>query len=936
MDDGPLQKPGTGRTAVMSLTSIVLLVSLLVCPVRAAIPYSPSHILYTSQNNDSFAYLLRPSDSQQHATQFLSLNVSGKVDAASPGYSVLLDSLPFRTDNQSSTFVPAIDQHGHIKVYVGDCRESHEQRRLWMFTPSANSSSGNGTWEERDLDLGQGDLGVNSYGPNYLSAAFAWSSSNVTESSLYTFGGMCPFPFNTSSKATWIYAANYSQFMIVLSPPTSDRNSSYRISTAGMRAPPIPEAGFTITPLHPTYALSPLGRTLQQQNFLFIGGHTQKAFINMSELAIYSLPQDSWSFVTVESGSDMGKTDLAVRDSAFVEPRSGHTAVLSPDGSKVIVVGGWVGSTDRPAEPQLAILEMGEEYGGTGSWRWEVPSNQGSGLTDGAGIYGHGAAMLPGGVMMIAGGYSTSTTTKRSAAAPQPNSRVLLYNVTSGSWLTSYRNPSMPEPEPEPEPVGASGASKSSSSKKVGLGAGLGLGIPSAAGLAVFAWFYWRRRRVRRSRDRELRKLALSAQRAHYWGRDEPEMASSIRMPKTRDRNKTLSWTTAESRNRQDNGEGPAESTSLLRDIPIPDRNSQQSLGTRPFRYSAPYGEHRRSEAAGGIHPIDERDEEETSSPAFGDPDTAAASEPFLGAEFVTPRSTMSNPIGIPFRTVRAVPAEDPSKDGPLPSDQDERTSSNLSDSSARSESSAPRLQGPLRSPISLPDNGRNSPEGPPSTSTRGTGLSREKRYSSDSYSTAHTTLSLRWAEGEHLLKNDPEPDVPIEQPSAPARSPQIPKARTSGWMGSVRRVLSGTQRRVTAIRDSTTASLASGIDRRRTVLGARTVDGAQNESKVPRRSVSASAELFRRKQGARDWGASTRVSRDTGLETIRSSRDDSALDGMIDADDDDWDVEGAAEGRRVQMTFTVPKERLRVVNVTAKDLDNMSEKSISRSVSGT
>ncbi|KAF7184465.1 hypothetical protein CNMCM7691_005533 [Aspergillus felis] len=929
MDDGPLRKSGLGRTAVMSLTFIVFLVSLLVCPVRAAIPYSPSHILYTSQHNNSFAYLLRPSDSQSHATQFLSLNVSGKVDATNPEYTVLLDELPFHTDNQSSAFVPAIDHHGHIKVYVGDCGQSHDQGRLWVFTPSVNDSSGNGTWEERDLDLGQGNLGVNSYGPNYLSAAFAWSSTNMTESSLYTFGGMCPF--NTRSKTTWIYAANYSQSMIVLSPPATDGTSSYRISTAGLRAPPIPEAGFTITPLHPTYALSPLGRTLQQQNFLLIGGHTQKAFINMSELAIYSLPQDSWSFVTVESGSDMGKTELAVRESASVEPRSGHTAILSSDGSKVIVFGGWVGSTSRPAEPQLAILEMGEEFGGTGAWRWVVPSNQGSGLADGTGIYGHGAAMLPGGVMMIAGGYSTATTTKRSAVGPQPNSQIFLYNVTSGSWVTSYRNPS----QPDPEPVGASGGSTSSSSRKAGLGAGLGLGIPSVAGLAVFAWFYWRRRRVRRTRDRELRKLALSAQRAHYWGRDEPEMASSIRMPKTRDQNKTIPWTTAPSRNGQGNGEVGAESTSLLRDIPTPDRNSQQSLGMRPYRYSAPYSEYRGSEAAGEIHPIDERDEEETSSRAFGDPDTAAASEPFLGAEFVTPRSTMSNPIGITFRTVRAVPAEDSHRDGLLPSDQDERTSSNLSDSSARSGGSAPRLQASLRSPTSLPDNGRNSPEVPPSTSTHGTGLSREKRYSSDSYSTAHTTLSLRWAEGEHLLKNDPEPDVPIEQRSTPGRSPLTPKARTFGWMGNVRRVLSGTQRRVTAIRDSTTASLASGVDRRSTVLGARTVDGAQDESKVPRRAVSASAELFRRKQGARDWGASNRGSRDTRLQTIRSSRDDSALDGLIDVDDDDWDVEGAAEGRRVQITFTVPKERLRVVNATAQDLDNMSEISISRSNTG-
>jgi hypothetical protein len=44
-----------------------------------------------------------------------------------------------------------------------------------------------------------------------------------------------------------------------------------------------------------------------------------------------------------------------------------------------------------------------------------------------------------------------------------------------------------------------------------------------------------------------------------------------------------------------------------------------------------------------------------------------------------------------------------------------------------------------------------------------------------------------------------------------------------------------------------------------------------------------------------------------------------------------DWDVEGAAEGRRVQMTYTVPREKLRVVNATAGDMDTISERSINR-----
>lgn len=155
---------------------------------------------------------------------------------------------------------------------------------------------------------------------------------------------------------------------------------------------------------------------------------------------------------------------------------------------------------------------------------------------------------------------------------------------------------------------------------------------------------------------------------------------------------------------------------------------------------------------------------------------------------------------------------------------------------------------------------------------------------------------------------------------------------RTSEWIGNnVRRVLSLTRRRPATDTDPITAPLASGIDRRGTVLGP---SSSSTGHGLPRRSVSASAELFRRKQGAKDWGAANRLSRNMESQA-RSSRDDTALPSFLDLDpdsDDDWDVEGAAEGRRVQVTFTVPKEKLRVVNATAGELDTFSEKSVSRS----
>jgi len=65
----------------------------------------------------------------------------------------------------------------------------------------------------------------------------------------------------------------------------------------------------------------------------------------------------------------------------------------------------------------------------------------------------------------------------------------------------------------------------------------------------------------------------------------------------------------------------------------------------------------------------------------------------------------------------------------------------------------------------------------------------------------------------------------------------------------------------------------------------------------IPRRAASDAA-FWKSKRGAKDWG-----DEQTGEE-------------------DEWDVEGAAENRVVQLMFTVPRERLRVVNA---DVDGRS-----------
>lgn len=61
--------------------------------------------------------------------------------------------------------------------------------------------------------------------------------------------------------------------------------------------------------------------------------------------------------------------------------------------------------------------------------------------------------------------------------------------------------------------------------------------------------------------------------------------------------------------------------------------------------------------------------------------------------------------------------------------------------------------------------------------------------------------------------------------------------------------------------------------------------------------------ELLRRKQGRQDWEADARAAQGGGGGSGPS------------AQENEWDIERAVEQRLVQVMFTVPKERLRVVN---------------------
>ncbi|KOS41417.1 hypothetical protein ACN38_g7747 [Penicillium nordicum] len=920
-----------------------LLALLALVDPSTAIPYTPSSIFLSPQHNDSLAYILRPSSTGQ--TEFVSLNLSTSIDAENLSYQTLLKSTPFNSSDQNSSFVAAINEQGLITVYSGNCHSASDNPVLWQFHPNSKSSIGNGTWDRLPVITSDAKTA-----PNYLTAAFTYSTSHhKDESSMYAFGGMCPFANSTDE--TWVSAANYSQSTVVLGP-SPYYNTKFTAATTGERAPPVAEAGMAVVPLQPTYAA---GSTGKQQDFLFLGGHTKQAFLNMSQLAIFSLPQQSWSFVSATSNSTP-KTELTARDMVSIEPRSGHTAVLSEDGNRVFVFGGWVGDMSVPAEPQFAVLELAEGFGGATEWIWTAPSFEGLGIGKGAGIFGHGAAMLPGGVMMISGGYNIpKPSSKRASATAQSNSRVYLYNVTSSSWVTSYRNPAASSSN------ASSNSGKLSSSQKAGLGVGLGIGCPAVAAIILCGWNYYRKRRVKGKRDSQLRELALGAERAHFWARDCPTQASSIRssgMSQKRDAS-MYPWSANRSQttrpNWKEQGEGTAEKTGLLMDPTSPFKNNRPHVvppvNNRPFSYRN--SEYRRSDVTGDIHPIDEREEDEAvfrehlmaTIPAETRPtvNTMEPEDPFSDTPYATPRSTIFG-VGLgPFysrrKDIGSVDVESPTKS--------DRTATNLSDISAFS---FPSIQpvGKVNQargivvdrPLSW-GSGRQSLEYIAAASTHSDpdGVAPSvKSVSADSYSTAQTNMSHHQSENESLLFDTLDQTAP----SSPSKLPRESKPKASDWvMNTMRRALTMTRRSPDSVlySDTSTNSTvhhASGIDRRSTL----SQQSAASNPSTPRRAVSASAELFRRKQGAKDWNASKRVSDDV-FNTARSTRDDLFIGapgylgneaGFGDDEEDvyDWDLEGAAEGRRVQTTFTVPREKLRVVNATAGDIDSTSERSVS------
>ncbi|KAF4613414.1 hypothetical protein G7Y89_g15473 [Cudoniella acicularis] len=980
-------------------------------------PYNPASIfLSQSSSTDKglvYAFLsISESNAQQ---QLVSLNISSTLWTSNLSFQSISPNLPFTSDD-TAAFTPSISSRDEISVYTGSCQTSTSSE-LWRFTPSNTSNIGNGTWAQQMITAGSDVTSDTLPGADFLSRGFSFSTlvnANASQTDIYLFGGMCPSTMANIS--TWQSAANYSNHMLRLAPTNASSNAAYTLDVATSKGPPIAEAGFTLTGLSPTYSNS-TGVETQQRTYVLLGGHTETAFINMSQVALWNLPEEGWSFITVDSPGTNSNTELAIKSTVTsIDSRSGHTAVLTEDGSQIIVLGGWVGDVTQAADPQLAILDLGAGFGGTGDWKWTVPTQQPSGT----GIYGHGAVMLPGNVMMVLGGHNISATgtTKRA----EPSTPAMFFNVSSMQWTSIYTNPAYLA-----SLVSSAPNSSSSSSKNVGLGVGLGLGLGAVVIALIIFICYSKRLKKHRQEQREKDINDLNARQAQAYATQNKEMGD--RFP----------WS-----NRGWNGGGNDperqlyESNSAISgyenlntgvhalgdsgDVPPPPKQIQrkplhsrtargiyQPAPTFDFNNGGTHGRANSLGTAGPIHPIYEADEEDHVSHhgtvedaavgvALGDPSVAGPSDsnrrsdPFRDQND-SPTSTrhenrsVSTPDESPARsrereiqewvsdwaaadalmsaqsrihsnagrlsparraqliagsTVSSISAEEDS--GRTASNLSERSVAVSAISRSGSSSQGRSRSNSLRGFISTAMNPFASTV--MSTTVGSTTITptfdvpgrlnippRSAGSGTSSFTTAHTSFGALQAEAETLL---PRPEDRSGDENSPTREPSSPsKIRRNtgrntrgqiGWLGSIRRVFVGE-----ASSGNTSPGAASFSSREHSPVR---IDGPSASDMAPRRTVSAGATLWRRKQGKSDWedsadenlnlrggsgGRSNTFTGDSlysGSEGVRpgtSAGYSSAA--MADDEDEDWDIERAVENRVVQVMFTVPKEKLRVVN---------------------
>ena len=274
--------------------------------------------------------------------------------------------------------------------------------------------------------------------------------------------------------------------------------------------PPVAESNFALTKV-----VVGSGST---QQVLIIGGQTaqQNTYVQMSQLGLFDMGSESWTFVTATTPS--GQT--------APEERVGHTAVTTSDG-KVIVYGGTVGPSNRAAVPQLTILDTSSL-----PFQWSSPTIGGNvSLSPSAGLTGHSAIMTDNGTMILAFGKDTNGNF---------NQQAYFLDTQKMEWLSTYTpeasssssqsspdspstvsdSPTATNPTAGPPnvagtllPTSADSTASAASAKKnttIAVSTSVPLAVVAIASAAVLIVFLRRRRRNNRERQRTSRQHLLS------------------------------------------------------------------------------------------------------------------------------------------------------------------------------------------------------------------------------------------------------------------------------------------------------------------------------------------------------------------------------------------------------------------------------------------
>ncbi|KAK4174367.1 hypothetical protein QBC36DRAFT_192453 [Triangularia setosa] len=940
--------------------------------VSAQLPYIPTTILLPPPDKKGgpvdTAYIFTPGGDDNSA-EFLALNLSSLTTSALP------------TPPLAGAFTPTIFANGTLGIFTGDC-SSQTDGSLWIWSPPSDfTSSTSSTWHPHPQP---------SLAPFHLGGSISFSlqlSPIISPPTLYLYGGMCPFtnlsePIAYDSQQAF---ATYSNSMFRLPLSSSSSSTSQKGEYLSSPGPPIPNAGFTLTALQPSLSNRTTAsgeRALTQQNsWVLLGGHTQQAFINMSTAAVWSLPEETWSFIPIHENSNKK-----------VDSRSGHTTVLSEDGTKLVIYGGWVGDVGQKAEPEVVVVDMG--LGGLGDWSWlgeEVESDGGM-----EGRYGHGAAVLPGDVMVVYGGWGIGGDEKKRKRQDGKLKGLRFLDLKKMEWVDGYKMPESGSSKGGESGQGNGGSGnngdgavqdqvdESTNKTQIGLGVGLGVGF-LVLFLVIGYIFYRRRRQQTRSRKDALRDLSQgingSLPRGITSDDNDDEMLE-------REHGLMFPWTAASAREWYTGGGDPysqgrkslayeglrggVRKTGASLYMPPPPPSAKNARGLyQPTNKStsyefAPGGGAGRSNLISPIYEADEDDEGDLGQQPRHNVGRVNPEKPQDSSEdddpFLTP-TTATTPIGglfpppsISSRSGGSSPerkpqqAQDPevqnwqndvdvtdavltarigrhksvaSKTPPrlylghqnsvhrsptrgpdTPAHLDERTGSNLSEASALS-----FIPGAERQQLRVNTVTAVTP-GDPKPSSSGSG---ESSSSAPTFSTARSSFPALQSEGLGLLhgqattaqqqaentyddgqggyeiysydgyKDEEDADY-VYIPGSPSKS-KAPQRRS--WLGSIRRVFE----------KGTPESSATGGSREDLNSAA---GGLESGTGVDTALVQRQGTLQRRKQ-RQSWGGEQEGG-------------------------EEWDIERAVEQRLVQVMFTVPKERLRVVNAEIEQEGEVGE----------